>query len=83
MALSRTGYSDANQGTTRASVPIDENGYIADSGTTAAGTKYFSINHINPDNSAAENNQVLNFFVGLINSEVYSSTNRLQVTWTI
>lgn len=82
MGLAKTGYSDANQGTTRASVPIDSSGYIVDK-EDAAGTKNFTINHVNPENTLEQNTEVLNFFVGLINSETYSNTNRLQVTWTV
>ena len=82
MALDKLGYKGANQGTTRVNVAIDENGYIAQSGTVAASTKRVSINKVSAENSRIDNEDVLNFFIGLVGGRYDRNTNQMQVTWS-
>lgn len=84
MGLSRSGYSDALQGRTRVAVYIDENGDIATSDTTTAGTFNYSISQANPENSLADNQKLLNFFINEIaGGSTSSDTNVATVTWTV
>lgn len=82
MALEKTGYSAAIQGTTKVNVAIDTDGYLAPDGTTAAGTKKFSINKVAAENSLVDNTDVLNFFLGLANGKADSLSNTMSVTWS-
>lgn len=82
MALAKTGYKGAVQGTTKVNVAIDENGYLAPTGTLAAGTKKISITKANAENSLQDNTDVLNFFLELANGRADSLTNTMAVTWT-
>lgn len=81
MALAKTGYKGAVQGTTKVKVAVDENGYIAPVGTTAAGTKTISITKATAENSLQDNTDVLNFFLTLANGRQDSLTNTMSVTW--
>lgn len=83
MALEKTGYTSATQGTTKVNIAIDENGYIAPSGTTAAGTKSFSINKVAAENSLTDNTEVLNFFLSLAQGQQDSLSNTMQVKWGV
>lgn len=82
MALEKTGYAAAIRGTTKANVGVDANGQIVPAGTTAAGTKRFSINKVNADNSLTDNTEVLDFFLNLAQGRHDSLSNQMQVTWT-
>lgn len=82
MALAKDGYQDAIRGTTKVNVAVDADGHIAPEGTTAAGTKRFTINKVNADNSLQDNTDVLNFFLTLANGRADSLTNQMQVTWS-
>lgn len=81
MALAKTGYKSAVQGTTRVNVPVDEDGYIAPEGTTAAGNKRLTITKVAAENSLQDNTDVLNFFLGLANGRSDSLSNTMAVTW--
>jgi len=81
MALAKTGYKGAYQGTTKVRVSLDEDGYLAPTGTTAAGAKTISITKANADNSLQDNTDVLNFFLQLANGRADSLTNTMTVTW--
>ncbi len=83
MAMIKTGYSDAIQGTTRVNVALDSDGYLAPEGTTAAGKKAFQISKVNADNTLAENTDVLNFFLQLANGRGDSLTNTMSVKWEV
>lgn len=83
MALEKTGYTAANQGTTKVNVAVDENGFIAPSGITAAGNKRLSINKVSAENSLQDNTDVLNFFLDLANGRQDSLSNQMQVTWGV
>lgn len=83
MALDKTGYAGANQGTTTVRIAIDDNGYIAPAGTTPAGRKSFSINRVNAENSLADNTEVLNFFLNLAQGVGSSDTNVMKVEWKV
>lgn len=83
MAMIKTGYSDAIQGTTRVNVALDSEGYLAPVGTTAAGKKAFQISKVNADNTLAENTDVLNFFLQLANGRGDSLTNTMSVKWEV
>jgi len=81
MALAKTGYKGAYQGTTKVRVSLDEDGYLAPTGTTAAGAKTISITKANAENSLQDNTDVLNFFLQLANGRADSLTNTMTVTW--
>lgn len=83
MAMEKTGYSAAIQGTTRVKVPMDEQGYIAPTGTTAVGTRNFQISKVNADNSLIDNTEVLDFFLTLANGQQDSLTNTMDVKWSV
>lgn len=83
MALSKTGYSGAIQGTTKVNVAITEDGRIAGPNDTAAGNKKFTVKTANAENSLSDNTEVLNFFIGLANGRSDSTTNVMQVTWEV
>lgn len=83
MALEKTGYTAAIQGTTKVNVAIDENGYLAPEGTLAAGKKRFQINKVSAENSLVDNTDVLNFFIGLANGTADSLSNTMSVTWEV
>lgn len=83
MALEKTGYTAAVLGTTKVNVGTDENGYIAATGTTIAGQKSFSINKVNAENSLQDNQDVLNFFIGLATGTTDSLSNTMQVKWGV
>lgn len=83
MALDKTGYAGANQGTTSVKIPVDENGYIAAAGTTPAGKKNFSINKVNAENSLQDNQDVLDFFITLAQGSSDSLTNTMKVEWKV
>lgn len=82
MSLAKTGYKNAIQGTTRVRAALDENGYLAPTGTTAAGAKSISINKVSAENSLTDNTEVLNFFLTLANGHADSLTNTMAVTWS-
>lgn len=81
MALAKDGYTSAIRGTTKANIAVDANGYIVPEGTTPAGTKRFSINKVNADNSLTDNTDVLNFFLNLARGQHDSLSNQMTVTW--
>lgn len=81
MALAKTGYVGAVQGTTKVKAALDENGYLAPVGTTAAGTKTITISKVSAENSLVDNTEVLNFFLTLANGRSDSLTNTMSVTW--
>lgn len=83
MALEKTGYTAATQGTTRVNVAMDADGYIAPEGTTAASTKGYSINRVAAENSLEDNTEVLNFFLTLANGVQDSLSNTMSVKWGV
>ena len=83
LALEKTGYAGANFGTTKVNVGTDANGYIAATGKTVTGSKSFSINRVNAENSLQDNQDVLNFFIGLATGTTDSLSNTMQVKWGV
>lgn len=83
LALEKTGYSAAVLGTTKVNVGTDANGYIAAEGVTVTGKKSFSINKVNAENSLQDNQDVLNFFIGLATGTTDSLSNTMQVKWSV
>lgn len=83
MGLAKQGYSDAVRGTTRVNVMIDENGYIAPEGEEMTGKKAFQINKANAENSLADNQEVLNFFLNLAQGVSDSMSNTMTVKWGV
>lgn len=83
MALEKEGYSGAIIGTTKVNVATDANGYIAAEGVQVAGVKSFSINRVNAENSLQDNQDVLNFFIGLATGTTDSLSNTMQVKWGV
>ena len=80
MALEKAGYKSANQGTVKIPVAINESGYIASSGQTAASTKKISITKVAAENSKMDNNAVATFFIGMIGGR-FDPNNTMTVTW--
>lgn len=84
MALEKTGYTAAVNGTTRVNVAVDANGYITDGTTsTAAGQKSFQINRVSAENSLTDNTEVLNFFLSLAQGSQDSLSNTMSVKWGV
>lgn len=83
MAMEKTGYTAAIQGTTRVYAALDEDGYLAPEGTTAAGKRAVQISKVNADNSLQDNTDVLNFFLTLANGRADSLTNTMSVKWEV
>lgn len=83
LALEKTGYTAANQGTTKVKVGTDADGYIAPSGDTAAGARNISINKVSAENSLQDNTEVLGFFLNLANGVQDSMSNQMTVTWGV
>lgn len=83
MALEKTGYTSAIVGTTKVNVGTDADGYIAAAGTTVTGNKSFSINRVSAENSLQDNQDVLNFFIGLATGTTDSISNTMQVKWGV
>lgn len=83
MAMEKTGYTSAVQGTTRVNVAVDADGYLAPEGTSAAGKKAFQISKVNADNSLEDNTDVLNFFLTLANGRGDSLSNTMNVKWEV
>lgn len=81
MALAKNGYNDANQGTTKVNIAVDEDGYIAPVGTDMAKAKRFTINKVSADNGLVDNTEVLQFFLDIANGRQYSDTNVMTVSW--
>lgn len=82
MALAKTGYRGAYQGTTKVKAAVDEDGYLAPEGTLSAGTKTITITKAAAENSLEDNTDVLNFFLTLAAGRSDSLTNTMSVTWT-
>lgn len=83
MALEKTGYSPAIQGTTKVNIAVDEDGYIVSSDATPAGTRQFTLNKVSADNSLEDNTEVLDFFLTLANGVQDSLSNTMQVKWGV
>lgn len=83
MAIEKTGYTPAVQGTTKVRVGTDADGYIIAPGAQAEGGKTISINKVAAENSLQDNTDVLAFFLDLANGVQYSDTNTMQVTWGV
>lgn len=83
MGLSKTGYSDAKQATTRVNIAVDSDGYLAPAGVLNAKNKRFSINKVAAENGLEDNTEVLEFFLELANGRQYSDTNVMQVSWEV
>lgn len=83
MALTKTGYTDAQQGTTKVNVAIDVDGYIVPAGETAAGNKRISISKVAAENSLTDNTEVLAFFLNLANGTQDSLSNTMTVSWGV
>lgn len=83
MALEKTGYTAATQGTTRVNIAVDANGYIAPSGATVAGVKSFQVNKVSAENSLTDNTEVLEFLLSLAQGQQDSLSNTMQVKWGV
>lgn len=83
MALTKTGYKGAEQGTTKVNVAIDADGHLVPPGGTASGNKKFTITSVNADNGLTDNTEVLNFFIQLANGMSDSLSNTMAVTWSV
>ena len=83
MALEKTGYTAAVQGTTKVNIGITEDGYIAVAGDTVAGKKSFQVNKVAAENSLSDNTEVLDFFITLANGSSDSLSNTMSVKWEV
>lgn len=81
--LGKEGYRDALQSKTSVKVNLNENGNIAQENELVAGSRTFQINTANPNNSLADNNKLLNFFIGLAGGTINETTNKAIVTWEV
>lgn len=83
MALEKTGYSSAMQGTTKVKVGVDADGYLVPSGGTPEKTQTISITRVAAENSLQDNTDVLEFFISLANGAQDTLTNTMQVKWEV
>lgn len=83
MALEKTGYTAAIQGTTKVNVAVDSDGYLAPTTTPSVGTKKFQISKVSAENTLVDNTEVLNFFLNLANGQSDSLTNTMSVKWEV
>lgn len=84
MGMVKAGYREAYRGVTAAKVPITEDGNIAQTGDTVAGTKKFQVAQVNAGNDLEANNKVLDLFIGLIAGGTHDSlTNTMRVNWKV
>ena len=83
MALEKTGYTAATQGTTRVNIAVDANGHIAPSGVPATGVKSFQVNKVSAENSLTDNTEVLEFLLSLAPGQQDSLSNTMQVKWGV
>lgn len=81
MALAKSGYRGAYQGTAKVKIAIDSSGQIAPEGTTAAGMKSISITKVSSENGRVDNTDVFNFFLNLVGGRQDSDTSTMTVTW--
>ena len=81
MALAKSGYRGAYQGTAKVKIALDANGQIAPEGTTAAGMGTVSISKVSAENGRVDNTDVFNFFLGLVGGRQDSDTSTMTVSW--
>lgn len=81
MAMLKSGYKDQYTGTTSFKVAIDSDGYLTNSSDTPAGTKRISFNKVNADNDLQANEQVIDFFLGMIDAQHDQYSNQMTVRW--
>lgn len=81
MALAKSGYRGAYQGTAKVKIALDSNGQIATEGTAAAGAGTISLSKMNAENGRVDNTEVFNFFLGLVGGRQSSDTSTMSVTW--
>lgn len=84
MALDKEGYITAHRGTTKVRVPTTSDGNIAMEDDTATSVRYYSINQVNSSNNLADNQAVLNLFLGFVGApETDPVDNKMTVTWGV
>lgn len=83
MALSKDGYRDAQQLTTKVKVPITEEGKIATTGETAVSQKTYTITRANAGNGLTDNNKLFNFFIGMVDGSITTNSNTASVKWSV
>ncbi len=83
MGFVKTGYRDANVGTTSVKIAVDEKGQIAPGGTDAVGTRRFQINRVAAENNLEDNEAVLNFFLDMVGGVYSSDSNQMTVRWEV
>lgn len=83
MALEKTGYINAQRGTTRQKVFTNEDGNIAMEGDTHKGYKYINVNQVNAGNNLADNAAVIDVFLGFVGASTDSLSNTMTVKWSV
>lgn len=83
MATSKTGYIDAQRGTTKAKVLLNRDGNIAQDGEAVASAKYFTVNQISSENNLAQNTAIIDLFIGFAGGKADSLSNKMSVTWEV
>lgn len=85
MALDKEGYITAHRGTTKVKVAINENGDIASEDDVVAGSRYYSVNQVNASNNLADNQAILELFLGFVGASGSSdqASNKMTVTWGV
>lgn len=81
MSMEKTGYNPAYIGTTSVRVPVTADGYIAAPGVAATGTKRIQFNRVAAENDLTDNEEVLNFFLGLVRGQYDRTSNQMTVKW--
>lgn len=83
MALAKQGYKSAIRGTAYVAVPMNDDGYIAESADTAVGTKNVQLTMVNAENSQATNQQIASLFFGFMPSTKAVANDRMRVIWEV
>lgn len=83
MALAKEGYRSAVRGTAYASVPLNDDGYIASTTDTPIGTKNLQLTMVNAANSQEDNQSLTNIFLGFVDSYRQGSNYKMRVVWEV
>lgn len=81
--IAKSGYVNAYRGTTKAKVGYTADGNIAQQGDTIAKTKYFSVTTVNSENDLAENQTIIDLFIGIAGGSSDSLSNQMTVNWKV
>lgn len=85
MALVKTGYIDAQRGTTKQKVATNEDGNIAVEGDTHKGHRYITISQANAANNLIDNVELIKTFLTFVGAADTndSISNTMSVKWGV